>query len=124
MPNTTMKAFEIVLGERPETDEAPAAAHPMNESEMAGYIGTYSQDRDESLRILENDGMLFVEVSNQLLNMTDVQIPLEMMDDGRLAYVVKLPGTSLPERGYIGAAKGEDGRIEYLTHGWRAYRRV
>jgi hypothetical protein len=42
----------------------------MNESEMAGYIGIYSQDRDERLRIFEKEGRLLLGVNNQLLLQT------------------------------------------------------
>lgn len=122
-PNSTRKAYELVLGIKPEL-LSEFKPQTMSQSEMARYVGMYSQYPHMSYNIQEMQGKLFLNVTNPALNMTGKVLPMEKVGENMFAIDITLPGTSTVRRGYIGLVPGKDGEIEYLVRGDRAYGKI
>jgi CubicO group peptidase (beta-lactamase class C family) len=112
MPNSTKKAFEMMLPLKPEVQETPL---PMNESEMASYVGNYSQDPQHP----ENATSVIMEDGKLLLNVRGHEYPMEKVENDRLA--ITLPGM---EPICVGLVPDKDGRIKYFHFGLRAYPKI
>jgi CubicO group peptidase (beta-lactamase class C family) len=113
MPNSTKKAFELMLPLKPEVQ---LKSIDMNESEMARYVGNYSavqdpQHTENNTRIIIKDRMLLLEETSGKV------VPLEKVDEDQFA--ITTPGIIEPI--YIRFIPGNDGTIKYLHDRLRAY---
>lgn len=116
MPNTTKKAFELMLPLKPEDLQKPMK---MNESEMAGYAGNYSGE-DQDAQHTENTTSVMIKDGRLLLKVKDIEVPLEKV--GKDQFIITIPGA--PEPAYIGFVADKNGRIKYIHNGLRAYPRI
>ncbi|HWQ19145.1 MAG TPA: serine hydrolase domain-containing protein [Methanotrichaceae archaeon] len=110
MPNSTRKAFEMMLPLKPEVVETP---QDMNESEMARYVGNYSQDPqhpENATGVIVKDGKLMLKSSSGH--------EMSIENAGKDLFTCAIPGN--PDPMYIGFVPGKDGRIKYLHIGLRA----
>ncbi len=112
MPNSTKKAFEMMLPLKPEIRLKPIS---MNEPEMARYAGIFMQNLDP-----ETNCSVIVKNGELLLNANGREIPMEKV--GSDLFAIYTPGK--PDPMYIGFIPGKDGRIKYLHFGSRALSKV
>ena len=104
------KALELMMPLTPKPGLAATVA--MNETEMARYVGIYS-DPPSRVEILIRDGQLFIKEFG-------VTLPVNRTVDNRM--LITPPLSSQAEA--IEFVPGSGGRIEYLRKGWRTYKRV
>jgi hypothetical protein len=117
MPNSTKKAFELMLPLKPEVQQKPME---MNESEMDRYTGNYS-GIDQDIQQAENITSVIIKDSKLLLKGTAPEaVPLEKV--GKDQFTIIMPGVSEPK--YIGFISGKDGRIKYMHTGFKAYPKI
>jgi CubicO group peptidase (beta-lactamase class C family) len=117
MPNSTKKAFELMLPLKPEVQ---LKSIDMNESEMVRYIGNYS-GMDQDIQHTENITSVIIKDSKLLLKGTAPEaISLEKV--GKDQFTIIMPGVSEPK--YIGFIPGKDGRIKYIHTGFKAYPKI
>lgn len=112
MPNSTKKAFEMMLPLLPEIRLTPRS---MNESEMARYAGIYMQNLDPAINcsVIVKNGRLWLNANGRELPMEKVGVDL---------FAIYTPGK--PDPMYIGFIPGKDGRIKYLHFGSRALYKI
>jgi CubicO group peptidase (beta-lactamase class C family) len=113
MPNSTKKAFELMLPLRPEVAQRPLE---INESEMARYAGNYSGE-DQDVWHTENITSVIIKDGKLLLKVKDLEVPLEKVGEDQ--FIATIPG--MPEPTYIGFVPGKDGRIKYIHNSLRAF---
>lgn len=116
MPNSTKKAFELMLPLKPEVQRKPIG---MNESEMARYVGNYTGE-DQDVQDTKNITRVIIRDSKLLLKVKDLEVPLEKVDKDQ--FTVTTPG--VPEPMYIRFVSGKDGRIKYIHNSFRAFPKI
>ncbi len=116
MPNSTKKAFELMLPLKPEDQ---LKLMKMNQSEMAKYAGSYSGE-DQDIQHTENITSVIIKDGKLLLKIKGLEVPLEKVGDDQ--FIIATP--DVPDPRYIGFVPGKDGRIKYLHDGLRAFPKI
>lgn len=117
MPNSTKKAFELMLPLKPEGQQKPME---MNESEMIRYVGNYSMEQNQNPQP-ENITSVTIKDNKLMIKIEEREVALEKVGKDQFALTIP-PDVTEPE--YIRFVPGKDGRIKYLHFGFRAYPKI
>ncbi|WP_292377406.1 hypothetical protein [Methanosarcina sp. UBA289] len=117
MPNSTKKAFELMLPLlKPEVQQKPME---MNESEMVRYVGNYSLEQNQNPQT-ENITSVITKDNKLILKGKEREVALEKV--GKDQFTLTIPEN--PEPMYFGFVPGKDGRIKYLHTSFRAFPKI
>ena len=110
---TADRAMELLLplepSAEPEQDDEPIA---LSQAELKRYAGVYAQMAEEALEVRIDDGQLVLVLPGGELSLTP-------LGDDRFT----LFGLGMSAPASVEFIAGPDGAIEYLTLGYRAYKR-
>lgn len=116
MPNSTKKAFELMLPLKSEVQPKPMET---NESEMIRYVGNYSMEQNQNPQP-ENITSVTIKDNKLMIKTKDREVALEKV--GKDQFTQTIPEN--PESMHIRFIPGKDGRIKYLHTGFRAFPKI